>query len=198
MRYHRDEHDILGAVQWTWLEQQLRASDAQLHVIVSGIQVLPYDKILIEKWAQYPAARQRLLRLLRDTCASGVVLLSGDVHYAELSQIDLCAPECASNYSACHASFPLVEATSSGLTHSVGNQAFGLGSWILNTFFRSSYQITGPKGGFSPDLNFGVLEIDWDAQPRTVSVQIRDRTGYVQLEHIVQFPPQTRYDERHR
>lgn len=197
VRYHRSfDTDPLGEEQWAWLERALRQSDAQLHLIGSGIQILPHDKVLIEKWAQYPAARARLLRLLRDTCSSGLVLLSGDVHYAELSKIDVCASSCAtlndpSVHTSCDVSVsvPMVEVTSSGMTHAVGLQApFGLGTWILNTLFRSSYQITGEKGGFFAELNFGTLEIHWDAEPRYVDVHVRDVNGTSRLHTKVEFP----------
>ena len=40
---------------------------------------------LVESWAHFPAAKRRLLRLLQDTNPANLLLLSGDVHYAELS-----------------------------------------------------------------------------------------------------------------
>lgn len=40
---------------------------------------------LVESWAHFPAAKRRLLRLLHDTNPANLLLLSGDVHYAELS-----------------------------------------------------------------------------------------------------------------
>jgi alkaline phosphatase D len=42
-RYNRDavysDGDMLGEPQWQWLEEQLRSSDAQIHVIGSSVQV---------------------------------------------------------------------------------------------------------------------------------------------------------------
>ncbi|PJJ48115.1 alkaline phosphatase D family protein [Hymenobacter chitinivorans] len=103
--------DILGAAQWRWLEQQLRGSDADVHIIGGGIQFLPQQHPY-EKWANFPAARQRLLSLLVTSRAKGVVLLSGDRHIGEVSKITLAGR-----------AQPIYEVTASGLTHSATQNA---------------------------------------------------------------------------
>lgn len=40
---------------------------------------------LVESWGHFPQSRDRLLRLLHRTHPRGLVLLSGDVHHAELA-----------------------------------------------------------------------------------------------------------------
>ncbi|THH36454.1 DUF1499 domain-containing protein [Neolewinella litorea] len=96
--------DILGEAQWNWLRQELTNSDAAAHVIVSSIQVLPTDHGY-EKWDLFPAARARLLALLKELRPALPLLLSGDRHLAEIMVDSL------DNY-------PVYEITSSGLTHS--------------------------------------------------------------------------------
>jgi alkaline phosphatase D len=90
MRYRRDAPhptgDMLGAEQWRWLEAELRSSTAQVHLIVSSTQILP-EEHKYGKWANFPQARQRLLRLISATGVPGVVLLSGDRHFALQSRI---------------------------------------------------------------------------------------------------------------
>ncbi|UOQ52660.1 alkaline phosphatase D family protein [Hymenobacter cellulosivorans] len=103
--------DILGAAQWQWLEQQLTGSDADVHIIGSGIQFLPQQHPY-EKWANFPAARQRLLDLLVSSRAKGVMLLSGDRHIGEVSKITLAGR-----------TQPVYEITASGLTHSATQNA---------------------------------------------------------------------------
>jgi alkaline phosphatase D len=56
--------DILGEAQWSWLEKELRESDATLHIIGSSIQFVAEDHGY-EKWANFPAARERFIQLLR-------------------------------------------------------------------------------------------------------------------------------------
>jgi hypothetical protein len=64
-RYHRDpmpdfcsfsstvdEHPpkILNEEQWQWLEVQLNQSQAQIHLLAAGFQILPDDKPIQEYW----------------------------------------------------------------------------------------------------------------------------------------------------
>ncbi|MFD2785435.1 alkaline phosphatase D family protein [Hymenobacter rubripertinctus] len=97
--------DVLGEPQWQWLRGQLQNSDADAHIIGSGIQFLPTEH-RFEKWANFPAARQRFLSLLTETHPKGILLISGDRHIGEVSR--LVVPGLAG---------PVVEVTSSGLTH---------------------------------------------------------------------------------
>src|SRR5262249_8359183 len=66
---------MLGEAQWKWLEEQLRVP-ARVRLLVSSIQVVAEDHGH-EKWANLPHERERLFKLLKDTRAAGVVLLSG-------------------------------------------------------------------------------------------------------------------------
>jgi alkaline phosphatase D len=80
-RYHRDDYktlggDFLGAAQWAWLERELTDSTAAFNVIVSGIQVLPTDRFFpAESWSRFPSQRERLLELILQSNAKGVILL---------------------------------------------------------------------------------------------------------------------------
>lgn len=62
---------MLGDAQWRWLERELRTGGAQLHLVVSSIPVLPVDHPY-EKWANFAAARRRLLATLGASGARGV------------------------------------------------------------------------------------------------------------------------------
>jgi alkaline phosphatase D len=70
VRYNPDDtaapdRDILGEEQWQWFERELRESDAQINVVGSGIQVLPRDKPVQEKWANFPRSLARLEKTLQ-------------------------------------------------------------------------------------------------------------------------------------
>jgi len=138
--------DILGEAQWRWLGGQLRDSTVQLFVIGSSIQVLP-DEHRFEKWANFPAARQRLFQLLVDCQPAPTLLISGDRHLAELSRRDLAG-----------LSYPLYELTSSGLTHSYEKAS------------ESNRHRVGPLIG---QRNFGLLHIDWIESRPTVTAEVR-------------------------
>jgi alkaline phosphatase D len=148
-RYHRDDpgpaSDVLGEEQWAWLEAELSGSSASVHLIGSGFQVLP-DEHPYEKWSAFPRARQRLFELLTRSGAPGVVLLSGDRHLAELSRLDEPGQR-----------RPLLELTSSGLTHSytnVGNEP--------NRLRRSPLYAA---------LNFGLVRVDPAREMITLEVR---------------------------
>jgi alkaline phosphatase D len=123
---------LLGAAQWKWLEQQLR-EPAELRLVASSTQVIP-DQKGMDEWGNYPRERERLFSLFKATGATNVVLLSGNVHFTEVSQL----PGFDS---------PLLEFTSSGMTHN--DEAYAN--------YPNPYRVAGPYAGH----NFGVVEIDW-------------------------------------
>ena len=106
---------ILGEEQWRWLEKTLR-QPADVRLLVSSTQVLP-EQHCYEKWANFPHERIRLLKLIRDSRAKGVVILSGDRHLAEISKLP--AGPGALDY-------PLYEITSSGLNNAIGVRHRGI------------------------------------------------------------------------
>jgi alkaline phosphatase D len=88
----------------------------------------------MDEWGCFPHERQRLFELIGETKANGVILLSGNVHFAEVSQAETKA-------------YPLLEFTSSGLTHI--NEAYANAA--------NEYRVAGPFA----ELNFGLVEIHW-------------------------------------
>lgn len=155
-RFNRDDPgpdgDILGERQWKWLREELGKSPANLVVIGSSIQVLA-NQHRFEKWGNFPRARERLFRLIRESGARGVIFVSGDRHHAEISQLDK-SP----------AGQRLYDVTSSGLTEksSVRNEP--------NDLRVGEVYIGG---------NFGVIEVNWLIQDPDVTLQVRDETGAV-------------------
>ena len=75
---------LLGDAQWRWLEERLR-EPARLRLLVSSIQLLS-EHHGWEAWANFPREQERLFELLRRTRAEGLVILSGDRHFAEISR----------------------------------------------------------------------------------------------------------------
>jgi hypothetical protein len=123
--------DFLGNEQWEWLAGELLDPEPQLFIIGSSIQVLPDDKIVEETWNEFPHSRTRLLKLLTAVQRSvirrqNVLVLSGDIHSAEVSQAScaLLSTNVNTNtisrddgLSASTTRTNLVELTSSGLSH---------------------------------------------------------------------------------
>jgi len=162
-RYHRDAPgptgDILGEAQWSWLRAQLQGSTAAAHVIASSIQLVA-DEHIFEKWSDFPAARTRLLALLDELAPANTLVISGDRHFAELSKLERDAGKPA-----------LYDLTSSSLSKP-----------LLRPAEEPNRQRLGP---IVQDVNFGLLELDWRAQPPVVRLQVRDASGAAVIDQAV-------------
>jgi len=143
-----DAPDLLGDAQREWLAATLRESTADLHLLVSGTQILS-EAHEYEKWADYPEDREWLLDLIREEGMPMTVLLSGDRHIHEISVLDDPALD-----------YPLVDVTSSGLTH----------SWEDFPGEANSLR----RGEVFTGLGFGLLTIDWSGKTPEVTIEIRD------------------------
>jgi alkaline phosphatase D len=148
---------MLGEAQWRWLEAQLRAP-ADVRLLVSSIQCV-VEGHGWERWGNLPAERDRLYRLLRDTGASGVLILSGDRHIGGI-------------YREAHASvpYPVYELTSSGVTHPWATAAEA-----------------GPNrlGPLVTVQHYGLVDIDFAA--RTVTLALRDVHNRSVHQHVIAF-----------
>jgi alkaline phosphatase D len=149
---------VLGEDQWTWLARRLR-EPADLRVIVSSIQVIP-DSHCFEKWANFPRERERLLRLLRESGATGVVLVTGDRHHADISRL----PADAVGY-------PLYELTASGLNSARAGPSEHNRFRVGHAEFRGDH--------------FGLLRVDWEPPDPELSLEVRDVAGRTVRAHRV-------------
>lgn len=145
---------MLGEAQWAWLEGELN-KPADLRLLVSSVQVIA-DGHGWEAWKMLPAERARLYRLIGETGAEGVVILSGDRHSGAFYRKSGAAP------------YPLTEATSSSLNLPAARwrQASG-----------ETYVEPGPNrvSDMIYEANYGLIEIDWEAG--VVDLSIRGADG---------------------
>ena len=110
-----------------WFEEALRRSRASVNIVVNGLQVHPNrvpDGNLHEAWGRYPAAQSRLYNALLQSNVQAPLLVSGDVHMAQMMRKD-CIPDddVRSTPGAPFHSIgtrSIVEVTTSGMTHSWG------------------------------------------------------------------------------
>jgi alkaline phosphatase D len=142
---------MLGERQWQWLERQLEVP-AELRLFGSSLQVLA-DFTGWESWANFARDRDRLFDTIRRKRANGILFLSGDIHYAELSKLDVNVP------------YAFWDLTSSGLTE----------EWRVPTpnANRASEVV--------PDANFGFVDIDWNGPATTLKLGIVDAGGRMRL-----------------
>jgi alkaline phosphatase D len=155
---------LLGPEQRDWLDATLSESDAQLHIIVSGIQILSHEHRW-DSWGKFPEDREWLLERLSRPDAPLTVLLSGDRHIHEISVLEDGLADGA-----------LVDITSSGLTHSWEEFPGEVNS------LRHGSVFTG--------LGFGLLSIDWSEGGPRVTAEIRDQNDTVQ--NSIRVPRATR------
>ena len=101
-----ENSSILGTAQWNWLENELNTSTADFNIIVSSIQILSSEHGF-ETWGNFPDEVKKLKNSITKSKAKGVFMVSGDRHISEFSKTMI------SNLQ-----YPLIDFTSSGLTHS--------------------------------------------------------------------------------
>jgi len=149
---------MIGSDQWRWLAGELR-KEAEVRLIVSSIQVVSREKGM-ECWGNMPHERDALFGLIGSTGANGVVFLSGDVHFAEVSRTD-------------KGPYPLYDFTSSGMAQSPHT------TWPAAV---NRYRL--------PDMlhvgeNFGLVRIDWDTDDTQLRLQACTAEGEVAFEQVV-------------
>jgi alkaline phosphatase D len=125
---------VLGDAQWLWLEQQLSVP-ADLRIIASSIPFgTEYNGW--ETWANFPLQQEKLVNLIKSTGANGVVFISGDVHYSELSA-----------YTTASTGYTLYDFTSSGINR----------EW--RAIEPNMYRVPGVPATYNQ--SFGFFEVDW-------------------------------------
>lgn len=146
---------LLGEAQWQWLETELR-KPADLRIIGSGSQFsIAFNGY--EAWANFPHERQRMLDLIKKTRANGVMFITGDVHYAEISVL-----KDANLY-------PIYDVTASGITS----------TWHFAT--PNENRIEGPI----MDNHFGQITIDWQQADPLINMEIYDIRGNQRIQHAI-------------
>jgi alkaline phosphatase D len=160
---------VLGAAQWEWLEAQLR-QPADLRIIGSGVEVVS-NQTGFECWGNFPLERKKLLNLIRDTGAKGVLILSGDHRRAELSLLPASDPDGPGYplYDLCGSSINspyvrLKEATGVRFANELNPNRVG------NTYFEE---------------NFGAVRIDWTQADPVIRLQIKDKVGDVVIQQRI-------------
>lgn len=139
------EGTILGEAQWAWLTQELQNSTADFNVLVSSIQVLSCEHGF-EMWGNMPHEVDKLKNLIKNSKAKGVVILSGDRHISEFSKTTIEG-----------VSYPLIDFTSSGLTHS------------YSSFSGESNRFR--VGEVVPKISYGVLIFDFKNKEITMEIR---------------------------
>lgn len=146
------ERRILGAAQIEWLLDALASSYASLKVVVMGGQILNPVRTA-ETYASFPEEQRELVRRITEERVRGVLLVTGDRHFTELSRLER------------PGSYPLYELTVSPLTVTpVGNAE------------REANTLRVP-GTLVTKRNFGMLEVSGGRGERQVQLSAWSSRG---------------------
>ncbi|OWP83794.1 phosphodiesterase [Flavobacterium davisii] len=146
------ERTLLGKEQLEWLIDALSSSKATFKILVVGGQVLN-SASKFENYATYPQEREYLLNEIAKNEIKGVLFLTGDRHFAELSMLKR-----GSNYA-------LYDWTVSPLTSNPSNS--GLKEDNKNRV----------EGSVFVQHNFGLLSFSGDKDDRQVKLSLFDHEG---------------------
>ena len=143
---------ILGEAQWAWLAERFN-EPADLRIIATSVQ-FGHSYNGLESWNNFPVEKARMLQLIKKSGANGVIFLSGDVHWGEISRVKK------------GAGYPIYDVTSSGLTQ--------IHDWASSNKNRVGRSVKV--------LHFGMMEIDWTLEDPTISLRLVDIDGETQVE----------------
>ena len=146
---------MLGAAQWAWLEQQFK-EPADIRIIASSNQ-FSHEYNGWESWTNVPHERKKMLDLIQKTKAEGIVFISGDVHWGEISK----EPATPSRY-------PIYDLTSSGLTQ----------NW------DSTEPNKNRIGEVVRKNNFGLIEIK-TGKKTSLNFKIINKSNITEVEHQI-------------
>ncbi len=132
---------MMDSTEWAWLHGEL-LKPAQIRIIGSSIQFATEHNGW-EAWANFPLQQQKMFDMIKETKANGVLFISGDVHYAELSMQKK------------EGMYPIYDMTSSGLTQ------------VEMKASKNQYRIDKPIN----TRNFGMIDIDWSQADPTILVR---------------------------
>ena len=145
---------MLGKHQWIWLENELK-KPADVRIICTGTQ-FGIEWNGYEAWANFPNERKRMVELIKSTKANGVLFISGDVHYSEISKLDTTF-------------YPLYDFTSSGLSS----------TWHFAT--PNKNRIEGPI----MENHFGLINIYWEQNNTNIKMETWDVNDNQRIEYTI-------------
>jgi alkaline phosphatase D len=147
--YSKRDSTILGDKQWKWLENEL-SKKANIRIIASSLQ-FAHEYNGYESWTNMPHEQTKFVDLIEKTKANGVVFISGDVHWGEISKMKT------------KNTYPLYDVTSSGITQ----------TWTSTESNKNRI------GGVIVQNNIGLIEIFYKNKVPLIKLNLFDKNGIV-------------------
>lgn len=158
-RWYRNANDridqqrrILGEQQLQWLIDALASSRATFKIVAVGSQVLSDNKRR-EGFERSTLERDELIQTITKNQIPGVVFVSGDVHFAELSKLDR------------EGTYPIYELTTSPLSAGLNTSP---------AYRENSYLVPGTD---YVGHNFGLISVEGARGARVLTLRIVDANG---------------------
>lgn len=145
---------LLGDAQWKWLKNELLQT-ADFRIIASSLQ-FGHEYNGYESWTNFPQEQAKFIDLISTTKANGVVFISGDVHWGEISKMNT------------KNTYPIYDVTSSGITQ----------TWYST---ESNSNRVGPV---ITQNNYGIIEIFHQQEDPTIQLKLFDKNGVVNQHSI--------------
>ncbi|GAB4134524.1 MAG: alkaline phosphatase D family protein [Raineya sp.] len=159
------QRTILGEEQIEWLINGLSSSQASFKIIAVGGQFISNSKVK-ENFINFPEERQRIIDAIQKNKISGVVFLTGDRHFTELSKSDT--------------NPPIYDLTISPLTSGTFNPEKEQNNLrVANTLVT--------------EHNFAIIEVTGKRKDRIMTIKIHNKDGKELWKHEIkekdlQFP----------
>jgi alkaline phosphatase D len=163
----RPEKTQYGARQMEWLKQSLLQAKALGHFtfkfIVTGGQVITSFGGQSETFDYFRREREEILTFIKEHNITGVVLLSGDVHFTELARLKL---------------------TDTQWIYELTSSPFSSGA------FNSAAKVRSPdpqrvEGTLVADQNYCVLALSGPRKERVLTIACYDKTNTKRWEHRI-------------
>ena len=142
---------MLGKEQIQWLIEDLKTSKASFKLIVIGSQVLSSVNDF-ENYANYKEERDYLLELISKNNLKNIVFLTGDRHFAELSEVKL------------NNNLRVLDITASPLTSKPYSNA-------------KEINVNRVEGTFVGEQNFAQLSFTGNAKERALNISLINKNG---------------------
>lgn len=151
--YNKSQGSMMAEAQWQWLEQELQKPEP-IKIIGSSLQILA-DFTGWEAWNNFDD-KNRLVQIIKKHQVNGVLIVSGDTHWGEISRLDE------------GVDYPLWDITSSGLTE----------EWKNASPNKQRVSAT------TSEVNYGFMSIDWQNDP-IIHFGLKDVEGATVMENTI-------------
>jgi alkaline phosphatase D len=157
-----DGDNLGSAGQLEWLRNGLLHSTATWKIVVSPSVFNPTSG-KDDSWASFQDERQRILDFISDNDITGVVFVTGDMHFGAIDD-------------GTNAGVPEMEVPSPNVIFSL--TWTDTGSWSEGIYY---------SGHLTPSLGYGVLSFETD--PDQVLLEVKDDQGQTRVSHVVSAEP---------